>query len=56
MCCQLKRINQAPLDFFYFRSHGIISDCFFPEYTHRKKILQYGLGEILLPIIRRVIF
>jgi hypothetical protein len=23
---------------------------------HRKKILQYGLGEILLPIIRRVIF
>jgi hypothetical protein len=24
--------------------------------AHRKKILQYGLGEILLPIIRRVIF
>jgi hypothetical protein len=23
---------------------------------HRKKFLQYGLGEILLPIIRRVIF
>jgi hypothetical protein len=28
----------------------------FKDLAHRKKILQYGLGEILLPIIRRVIF